>query len=207
MKVYDEILQNSPEWHDVRRGLVTASRFTDAMSKGRGSSPSVTRKKYMLKLVAERLTGLSEESYSNGAMEWGSETESAAREYYEALNGVIVRQVGFIARDEDVGCSPDGLVGADGMTQFKCPLSSTHIKTILGGKMPTTHIPQVQGEIWVTEREWCDFVSFDPRVKRRPYFCQRIYRDDAYIKDLHIKLIMFVNDMKDMYEKLTKAPY
>ncbi len=203
MKIYEDIIQGSPEWYAVRLGKCTASNFATATAGGTGK----TRKDYMIKLVAERMTGLPAESYSNKAMERGSGTEQEARQYYEALNGVTVRQVGFIARDEDVGCSPDGLVGEPGMTQFKCPYSTTHLKYILAGKMPTDYFKQVQGELWVAEREWSDFVSFDPRVKQRPYFCKRVYRDDAFIKELHIKIIMFVDEMKDMLNQLTKSPF
>ncbi len=207
MKIYDDIIQGSPEWYDIRLGKVTASCFTDATSAGKGKSPSVTRKNYMFKLIAERMTGLPQESYSNKAMEYGSETEQEAREYYEALNGVSVRQVGFIARDDDVGCSPDGLVGDDGMIEIKCPFSTTHIRYILADKMPAEYVKQVQGQLWVAEREWCDFISFDPRVSQRPSFIKRVYRDEDLIKKQHIKIVMFLTDLKDMYEKLTKSPY
>ena len=199
--------QYSPEWYAVRLGKVTASNFAEATAKGRGGSVSVGLKKLMFKLMAERLTGLPEESYSNKAMDYGSETEQEARKYYEALNGVSVRQVGFIQRDDDVGCSPDGLVGEPGMVQFKCPFSTTHLKYLLAGKMPTDYVKQVQGEMWVAEREWSDFVSYDPRVKKRPYFCQRIYRDEKAIKELHIGIVMFLSEMKDLMEKLTSSPY
>jgi len=207
MKIYDDIIQGSDAWFDLRLGKVTTSNFTDATSAGRGSAPSVTRKKYMLKLIAERMTGLPEESYSNKAMEWGSETEHGACEYYEALNNVSVRHVGFIERDEDVGCSPDGLVGDPGMLEIKCPYSTTHLGWILADKMPAEYIKQVQGQLWVAERDWCDFVSYDPRVKQRRYFCKRVYRDEDYIKELHIKIVMFVNEMKEMYERLTRCPF
>ncbi len=207
MKIYTDIIQGSEEWGRLRLGKVTASCFSDATSAGRGSSPSVTRKKYMLKLVAERLTGLPQESYSNGAMEYGSETECEAREYYEALNGCSVLQVGFIERDEDTGCSPDGLVGDDGMLECKCPFSTTHIKYILADKMPAEYVKQVQGQLWVAEREWCDFMSYDPRVSQRLSFIKRVYRDEDYIKELHIKIVMFITEMKEMYDKLTKCPY
>ncbi len=209
MKIYHDIIQGSPEWDAVRLGLVTASNFAAATSNGRGNSPSKTRKDYMIKLVAERMTGLPAESYSNKAMERGSETEQEARQYYEALNHVTVRQVGFIARDDDVGGSPDGLVGDDGMLEIKCPFPTTHIKYILADKMPAEYMKQVQGNLWVAgpKRNWCDFVSFDPRVKQRRYFCKRVLRDDAYIKELHIKIIMFVDEMKDMLNQLTKAPF
>ena len=147
MKIYEDIIQGSPEWDAIRIGLVTASNFKDATSKGKGSAPSKTRKDYMIKLVAERLTGFPAESYSNKAMERGSGTEQEAREYYEALNRLTVRQVGFIARDDDVGGSPDGLVGDDGMLEIKCPFSTTHIKYILADKMPAEYVKQVQGNL------------------------------------------------------------
>ena len=115
--------------------------------------------------------------------------------------------MGFIERDEDVGASPDGLVGPAGMTQFKCPNSSTHIQTLLADKMPTTYRCQVQGEIWVAEREWCDFVSYDYRVSQKPYFCERVYRDEEYIKELHIKIQMFIDEMNKTIEILTKSPF
>lgn len=204
MKIHDNIIQGSPEWFVARLGKVTASCFGQAIAGGAGK----TRKTYMIQLIAERMTGESQNGYSNAVMQRGIEIEPDAREYYELLYDVPVTQVGFIERDEDVGASPDGLVGKDGMTQFKCPNSSTHIETILAGKMPAKHMPQVQGEIWVAEREWCDFVSYDPRVHQRPIFTDRIYRDEGYIKELHIKITMFVNEMKKLMKKLTEgAPF
>ncbi len=206
MKVYD-CQQGSPEWYAARLGKVTASCFSDATSSGRGSNPSVTRKNYMLRLVAERMTGLPAESYSNKAMEWGSEAEQDAREYYEALNGCEVRQIGFIERDENVGGSPDGLVGDDGLLEIKCPFPTTHIKYILADKMPAEYVKQVQGNLWVAERKWCDFISYDPRVRQRPYFCKRVYRDEDYIKKLHVGTIMFIDDMKKLLNQLSTSPY
>ena len=208
MKIYDDIVQGSDAWFDLRLGKVTASNFAAAISKGRGSAPSVGRNKLMVKLAVERERGtpLLEESYSNKAMEWGSETEHGACEYYEDLYGPVLH-VGFIERDEDVGCSPDGLVGDDGMLEIKCPLSTTHAKYILANKMPTDYIAQVQGQLWVAERQWCDFFSFDPRSRRKKVFRVRVYRDEDYIKELHIKIVMFVNEMKEMYERLTRCPF
>jgi putative phage-type endonuclease len=207
LKIHDDIIQGSDEWYAIRLGKVTASNFDAATSKGKGTAPSKTRKDYMIRLVAERLTGLPQDSYKNAAMEWGSETEQDAREYYEALNGVSVRQVGFIARDDDIGCSPDGLVGDDGMIEIKCPFSTTHIKYILADKMPTEYVKQVQGQLWVAERKWCDFISFDPRMKQRPYFCTRVSRDDGFIPEQETKIYQFVADMKDMLNQLTARPF
>lgn len=203
-----DCIQGSEEWYAARSGLVTASNIADVTAKGRGGSPSKDRKNYMFRLVAEKLTGLPQESYSNNAMAWGTETEQAAREYYEVLNGVDVQQVGFIERaGGDMGCSPDGLVGSLGMIQVKCPYSTTHIKYILADKMPSEYFKQVQFELFIAEREWSDFLSYDPRVTRRPSFIKRVYRDEKTIKKLHIGAVMFIDELKEMIDSLTEKPY
>ena len=201
--IIHECQQGSPEWFAARLGKVTASNFDDAIAGGQG----IVRKKLMIKLIAERMTGLPSESYSNKAMEHGTATEQEAREHYEALNGVSVRHVGFIERDEDTGASPDGLVGGDGMLEIKCPFPTTHIKYILADKMPTEYVKQVQGQLWVAERKWCDFMSYDPRVRQRPSFIVRVYRDEDYIKKLHIKIVMFIDEMKAILNQLTSSPF
>lgn len=204
MKVYADIIQGSLEWDAIRMGKCTASCFGKAIAGGQGK----TRKAYMLQLIAERLTGESQEGYTNAVMQRGSEIEPLAREYYEVLNGVSVRQVGFVERDENVGASPDGLVGEAGSAEFKCPNSTTHIETILSDKVPTSHKPQLQGQLWICERQWVDFVSFDPRVSKKPYFCKRVYRDDEYIEnELQGKIEKFVVEMKDMLNRLTSSPF
>ena len=189
-------IQGSEEWWDAKSGVVSASHFHQVLNKKTG------RGLYMRKLAAERLTGLREESYKNDIMDKGSETEQEARKYYETVNGCEVEQVGFVMRDEWVGGSPDGLVGKDGMIEIKCPLSSTHIEIILSEKMPTLHIPQVQGLLWVTERKWCDFVSFDPKVVSKPMFCVRIEQDTEYFKMLAGQVGVFVNELKAMINKI-----
>ena len=157
----------------------------------------------MRKLCAERLTGcIDPNSFKNDIMECGSETEAEARQFYETVNDCKVEQVGFVMRDDDVGASPDGLVGDDGIIEVKCPLSSTHIETILSNKMPTLHIPQVQGLLWVTERLWCDFISFDPKVLSRPMFCVRVERDDKYIDIVVGEVERFVEELKEMVIKI-----
>ncbi len=202
MKIH-ECQQGSPEWFAARLGKVTASNFADAIAGGQG----IVRKKLMIKLIAERMTGLPAESYSNKAMEHGTATEQEAREYYEALNGVSVRQVGFIERDEDTGASPDGLVGDDGTLEIKCPFPTTHIKYILANKMPAEYVKPLQGGLWVAERKWCDFMSYDPRVRQRPSFIVRVYRDEDYIKKLSINITMFITDMQKLMERLTTCPF
>lgn len=195
MKIVD-CIQGSEEWYEARLGFVTASNFGKVLNKKTG------RGLYMRKIAAERLTGFREESYKNDVMEAGSERETEARRYYEMANDCKVEQVGFVMRDEWIGGSPDGLIGKNGLLEIKCPLSSTHIEVILSGKMPTLHIPQVQGLLWVTERKWCDFVSFDSRVLSQPMFVVRVERDQDYCIKLAGEVGVFVNELKAMIDKI-----
>lgn len=195
MKTVD-CIQGSEEWFEAKLGVVSASNFSKVLNKGAG------RGLYMRKLIAERLTGVREESYKNAVMDNGSETEAEAREYYETAYDCKVKQVGFAMRDDDVGCSPDGLIGKKGSIEIKCPLSSTHVFNILSGKMPTEYIPQVQGLLWVTGRQWCDFISFDPKVVPRPVSVVRIERDVDYIIKLAAKINVFVKELKETVDKI-----
>jgi putative phage-type endonuclease len=199
MEIIRELEQGTPEWFAIRLGVITGSKFKDVMAKGAGK----TRKSYMYQLAAEIITGQAEEGFTNSAMEWGTENEPAARAMYELHNKVDVDEVCFIKRDDFVGVSPDGLVGESGLTEFKCPKTTTQIETFLSGKMPTTHKAQVQGQIWVAEREWCDFVSYDPRVDGdASYCCYRQERDDEYIKVLEEECYKFSDELKAIVKTL-----
>ena len=195
MKIVD-CIQGSEEWWEAKLGFVSASNFAKVLNKKTG------RKLYMRKVAAERLTGLREESYKNDIMEVGSETEAEARRHYSIVNDCQVEQVGFVMRDDSVGGSPDGLVGKEGLIEIKCPLSSTHIEIILSGKMPALHVPQVQGLLWITDRKWCDFVSYDPRVLSQPMFTVRVERDQDYFIKLAGEVGVFVRELKEMIEKI-----
>jgi len=203
MQVYSDIIQGSQEWIDVKLGIVSSSNFVKVLAKGKGQ----TRKLYMRKLVAERLTGELQVSYTDKNMEDGIELEPAAREYYELLNDCTVEEVGFVKRDDNVGTSPDGLVGNDGLIEIKCPIPSTHIDTLLADKMQTCYIPQVQGQLWITERKWCDWISYCPAVSKRPFYCVRINRDETYIKELAIQVTIFVGELKKMVEQITESEF
>jgi len=189
--------QGTPEWFTFRLGRVTASHFSDVLSTGS------TRKTYMMKLLAERMTGEPLETFSAKWMEEGNETEPQARDYYAELNGVGVEQVGFIELGDDIGCSPDGLVGDDGMVQIKCPFPSAHLGYILKGTLPSQYKAQVQGELWVAERQWSDFISFDARVKSRPYWSIRVQRDEQYIKELEAAVLKFADDLNTLTAKVS----
>lgn len=200
MQIIKDIEQGSPEWLNLRVGVVTASRFKDVLAKGAGK----TRLSYMRELAAEIITGEPQESYSNQYMEWGNEQEPIARAMYELDTASIVEQVTIILNDECIaGYSPDGLVGENGIIEIKCPKTTTQIETYLSGKMPSIHKAQVQGGLWVSEREWCDFISFDPRINTdSKYFIERIYRDESYIKELAVEVDKFQTELKELVSKL-----
>lgn len=174
--------QGTEEWHEARIGRVTASRFADIM---RGPN-SASWKNYKAELVAERLSGRREEGFKNSAMQWGTEYEPVARLTYELLTGNAVEETGFFAHPAiDAGASPDGLIGEDGLLEIKCPNTATHIETLRKRKIPSQYYWQVQGQMWITERKWCDFVSFDPRLpENAQIFVIRGERNEEDIKEL-----------------------
>lgn len=202
MKIID-CIQGSPEWHAAKLGVASASNFSKILAKGQGK----TRKAYMLRLAAEILSSEPQETYSNAAMERGIEIEPQAREYYEGLNGVKVEQVGFCKLDDNIGCSPDGLVGTDGGIEIKCPNTTTHITYILADKLPSEYVAQVQGSLWVTDRKWWDFLSFGPRLKGRPFWSIRVYRDEAYINKLAIEVNQFIIELEELIAGISSNPF
>lgn len=180
LRIYD-MPQCSPEWFKARAGLATASEFSTIMAKGKdGKSPSLTRRTYMLKLAGELLTGEPAENYTNAHMERGKEMEGEARALYAFLRDVDPTSVGFIVNGNK-GCSPDSLIGDDGGLEIKTRLPHLMLDLLIKGEMPPEHKAQVQGSMWVAEREWWDFAAYWPRL---PLFVTRIYRDDGYIANL-----------------------
>ena len=201
MEIIKDIEQGTEEWLNLRMGVATASKFKDVMAGGAGK----TRKSYMYSLAAELITGQREESFSNQYMEWGTETEPQARAMYEFEACCDVEEVAFIklGSGHAIGCSPDGLVGDAGMVEIKCPKTTTQIETFISGKMPTGHKAQVQGQLWVAKREWCDFISFDPRIEgAASYYRERIYRDEDYIKKLEEGCFKFETELTELVAKL-----
>ena len=180
--------QNTQEWRDARAGHITASRMCDVLGFGkRDGKPLKARADYIGDIVAELLTGEPREPARAKPLDWGHDVENAARAAYEAETGEIVQRVGFMEHPliPYIGCSPDGMIGTDGQQQIKCPNNpAIHIATLRDG-MPEEHIPQIQGELFVTGRAWSDFVSFDPRMPPNlRLYRQRIVRDEKYIATL-----------------------
>ena len=189
--------QGSDEWYDVKSGKVSASHFADVMNKKSG------RETYMMRLLAERLGGIREDTYYSEDMKRGIKLEPEAREHYEWIMDKDVEQVGFVEMTDDVGCSPDGLVEADGLLEIKCPKLTTHLGYILRGVLPSVYRYQVHGQIWVCEgRKWCDFMSYCPEYKKQPMFCVRVERDEALLALLSAGTATFVTELKEMENKL-----
>ena len=199
--------QGSEAWFQVRIGKVTASRVADILAKTK-SGYSTSRDNYMAQLVCERLTNQKAESFTNAAMQHGTETEPLARAAYEALKDVLVDEVGFVPHPsiEMAGASPDGLVGDDGLLEIKCPNTATHIDTLLNQSVPTKYNTQMQFQMACTGREWCDFVSFDNRLPEElQLFVKRVPRDDVYIKIMEAEIVQFIAELDEKIEKLMKV--
>ena len=199
IEIFD-LPQGTPEWFACRRGIVTASRLKDVLAGGRGK----TRRTYMLTLIGERLTGEVQEGYTNAHMERGHVMEEEARVLYEFQQDVEVEQTGFVRNEfagVPVGCSPDGLIGDVGLIEIKSKLPHLQLDVLLRGEMPSEHKAQVQGQLWICERDWCDFASFWPRL---PLFVKRIYRDEKYIKELQEAVDKFWNELLETEAKICK---
>ena len=185
--------QNSPEWHECRRGIVTASRFADVLAKGQG----ITRRKYLYTLVGEVLTGDCAESFTNQHMERGHEMEVDAINLYAFDRDVEPVTVGFMRRGR-AGCSPDRLLGDFGMIEVKSKLPHLQLEVLERDVVPREHIAQIQGQLWISGRNWCDFVSYWPRL---PLFVKRVERDEMYIDRLAASVAYFVGELDALVAK------
>lgn len=179
--------QGTPEWLAMRAGKFTGSRFADLMATTR-SGPSASRTNLIVTLALEILTGEPEQTYQNDAMRRGTELEPFARGAYEAHTGELVEQVAFIEHPTMpyVGVSPDGLLGSDGLIEIKCPASQAkHLAALRDGSHAAEYRWQIQGQLWVTGRQWCDAVSYDPRFPEGLQLAiHRVERDEKAIKAL-----------------------
>jgi putative phage-type endonuclease len=197
--------QRTEEWFSARLGKVTASRVADVIAKTK-SGYSASRDNYMAQLICERLTGQQGESFTNAAMTWGTETEPLARSAFEAHADVMVEEVGFVPhpRIRDSGASPDGLVGLVGMLEIKCPNTATHIDTLLTQTVPGKYITQMQWQMACCERQWCEFVSFDPRLPQDlQLFVKRVEFNQTYVAMLEEEVISFLEELEIKVAKLT----
>lgn len=189
--------QRTPEWFAARCGKVTASRIADVMARTK-TGYGASRANYCAQLVVELMTGQPAESFTNAAMQWGTDTEPQARDAYSAHTGRLVEDAGFFVhpRIDRSGASPDGLVGDDGLLEVKCPNTATHIDTLLEKKPAQKYIYQMQWQMACANRAWCDFASFDPRMpERHQLFIVRVKRDDELIGQIEREVASFLDEV------------
>jgi len=216
--------QRSTEWRQLRLGSVTASRFKDVMTEPRTKAAkeagewSDTARSYAIEKLTELVTCQPLDVWRSDATDWGTAQEPHAFELavpaiQERFGEELILPEGDFAyihhpTEDHVGCSPDGVIGDDGLLEVKCPYNPVnHLRTVLSGEMPKQHAPQVQGSLWICERKWYAFCSFDPRVAASgldPLFVVRVERDDEYIERLAARVIAFRDWMMEEYERLIK---
>lgn len=211
-------LQGTEEWHKERAGCITASRMSDLRwtpgevfksgpRKGQPKPPPLMRQSYIDQIIAEVLTGQPKENVRARSLDHGHEMEPEAIAEYERLTGRLVEQVGFMRHPDHpfIGASPDLLVGADGGGEVKCPLSITvHAATLRRG-LPKEHIEQIQGGLWVTRRQWWDFISYHPAFPAHlRLYVQRVERDDAYIQQIESDCLSAWEEVQAAVEQLNK---
>jgi hypothetical protein len=193
MQIFD-CEQGSSEWFACRAGIPTASKFATVMAKGEGK----TRSKYLRQLAGELLTGEPMESFTTLHMDRGKTMEDEARETYAFIHDADIRRVGFI-RNGVKGASPDSLVGDEGGLEIKTALPDIQIERLMSGKLPPEHKAQVQGNIWISGREWWDFVSYWPKL---PMLTVRVFRDDIYIANMSAEIDAFNAELAELVERI-----
>lgn len=196
--------QGTPEWHAARCGRVTASRVADVIAKTK-TGYGASRANYMAELIAERLTGAQAEGYTNAAMQWGKDHEADACDAYAFAHEAELETVGFVVHPAIVmaGASPDRLVGDLGLIEVKCPNTATHLDTLISRDVPGKYWTQIQFQLACTGRDWCDFVSYDPRLpSRMRLFVRRVERDGALIAELEAEVAAFIAELDRKLEAL-----
>lgn len=197
MRVFD-VEQGSQEWLDLRLGCPSGSQFSNLITST--GKPSTSADTYINQLIAEKLTGRPTEVKVTEWMQRGTELEPLARNFYELMTDNEVSEVGFCMHDQhQCGISPDGLIGDEGGLEIKCPAPQTHVKYLRENKLPTQYKQQVQGCLWITGREWWDFVSFHESM---PVMTVRVQRDDDYIQLLETEVLKAVETIETEVNRL-----
>ena len=203
--MFENIEQQTPELYEVKIGKVGASRLADVMAEGRGGKPSATRANYMYELLTARLTGEYQQTYQSPEMLRGIELEAEARRKYEIVTFNEVKQVGWIAHPEiDMcGCSPDGLVDDDGLIEIKVPNTKTHLETVLHGKIDRSYMLQMQWQMECSGRDWCDFVSYDPRLPENiQIYIIRVDKKQEVIDSIKTAVQAFLSELAELENKI-----
>lgn len=201
----ETLVQGSIEWKLARCGSLGASQVAEAIARTK-TGWGASRANLMAELIVERLTGTPTEGFMNDAMRWGIEKEPDARAAYEFRYDADVVQVGLVTHRTIVGthASPDGLIGDSGLLEIKCPTSGIHMDTLLTKKVPGKYMTQIYWQLCCTDRQWCDYVSFDPRFpESMQLFVRRVQRDEAVIDQLEKDVREFLDELNAKVADLT----
>lgn len=211
---YSLVVQGSEMWQQLRCGLTTASRAADVIATLKnGKGEKAERANYRTELICERLTGVPYPQFVTREMQWGLDHEDEAAAAYELQEGVLVDRCGFVIHPtiDRFGASPDRRVGDKGLLQIKCPTTRTHMEWMLAGTVPIEHIPQLLAELSCDpEREWIDFMSYDPRLPEHlQKFVKRFPRDaqaEKLISTLEGEVIHFNQEIDQVLALLPQGP-
>ena len=198
--------QRTDAWFQARLGKATASRIADVMAKTK-TGYGASRENYLMELALERITNAQAPFFTTAAMQWGIDQEPAARSAYEATTGNFVTEVGMIDHPTIPmsGASPDGFVGDDGLIEIKCPESKKHLKTLSTRKPDGDYVYQMQWQMACTGRQWCDFVSYDPRFPDHlQLIIVRVSRDDDMIAKVEKEVSVFLDEVTKTVERIAK---
>ena len=195
MKTYNDIQQGTPEWFDIRIGKFTASDAQAIANNGKGLDTLVYEK------AAEILTHKVKEAYTNDDMERGKELEEQARNAYELETGTVVTRVGFVEKSERVGCSPDGMIGEDGLQEIKCFNDAKFVRYMVQRDIDSEHEWQMQMQMLVTERKYVEYVVFNPNFPK-PVIITKIERDETKIERLRIGLESAQEKLAEILKKV-----
>jgi hypothetical protein len=198
MEIFDDIEQGTEAWLRLRAGIPTASVFSALLASGRGGGESKTRQTLLYKLAGERLTGEPAENYTNQFMDRGHAMEDEARQHYAFVRDCEPKQIGFI-RNGKCGCSPDALIGDDGMLEIKTAAPHILIPLLLKGEAPPEHKAQLQGNLMVAERKWIDIIVYYRGMK--PLIIRET-RDEGYISELRNAVDVFDLELRKLVERL-----
>lgn len=206
MKIID-FPQGTPEWLASRAGIATASEFSAIMARIK-SGEAAERRNYRAKLVVERLTKKPILTFQSAAMKQGQEREPDARIAYMVRTGAVVDQVGLCRHDElEAGASPDGLISADGGLEIKCPELAAHLAYLRMKAEPQEYTWQIQGGMWITGRQWWDFVSYNPDFPEHlQLVVRRIRRDEAAIEQLAAEVAKFMDEVRAEEQQIRSLP-
>lgn len=176
MKIHN-FEQRTEDWYNIRKGKMTASNADTIIANGKGLET------YIYNLMAEYYSSAEKENYINADMQRGIDLEPEARLEFEFYTDLDVQEVGFIEYNEFIGVSPDGLIGDDGLIEIKCPNDSVYFKLLLSDNIKPEYIAQMQMQLYVTDRQYCYFVSYNPNFEKSLYI-KKIIRDEEMIEKL-----------------------